>query len=146
MATRGKKSIASLAVLPSAVLDARPEPSKHLTKQEAIEWKLIVDRMPANFFTAEMLPMLSALCQHIVAARRLSTLLENLGEAGFSDLDEVDRLDKILKMRERENKAIASFSTKLRLTPQSRYQPSTAAAKVSNATTSAKPWDFGKTA
>jgi hypothetical protein len=47
----------------------------------------------------------------------------------------------MLAIRERETKAMASLATKMRLTPQSRYLPTTAARAVANAGACGKrPW------
>jgi hypothetical protein len=45
-------------------------------------------------------------------------------------------------MRERETKAMASLARKMRLTPQSRYMPNTAARATADAGTGGKrPWE-----
>ena len=63
--------------------------------------------------------------------------MEQLREISPDDL--VD-YDKLLKMRDRETKAIGDKATKLRLTNQSRYTPQAAATAVKNEIGARKPW------
>ena len=145
MKQRGRKSTASLTVLPTVLKPVETDAPEHLSDQEKAEWKKIVDRMPTGFFTAEMFPMLAALCQHIVSQKKISAIIDGMGQMSATDPEAIKQYDRLLAMRERESRAMASFSTKLRLTPQSRYQPNTAGSKTAGVGSGAiKPWEFGK--
>ena len=62
--------------------------------------------------------------------RRIAGLVDAFETEWLADPDGLVRYDKLLAMADRESKVIASLATKMRLTPQSRYQPNTAARQV----------------
>ena len=68
MAQRGKKSAASLEVVNhSGVTELpRPQPLEELTDEQALEWRLIVNRLPADWFPAETHGILAQYCRHVV--------------------------------------------------------------------------------
>jgi hypothetical protein len=141
MAQRGRKSAQALAIV-RPITEHRPPPPEGLTEQQADEWRAIVGRMPSGFFSREMFGLLGAYCQHASAARVLAGLIDTFRPEWLVDPDGLARFDKLLAMRERETKAMASLATKMRLTPQSRYMPATAARAVANAGTGGKrPWE-----
>ncbi len=87
MATRGRKSAAALSVVP-VTAEQRPAPPEDLTAEQAQEWRAIVARMPADWFTREVQPLLMAYCKHLATFRKLSAAVD-----GF-DLDTaVERAD-----------------------------------------------------
>jgi hypothetical protein len=134
--TMPRKSAASLAV-------ARPElgnkasPPHALSERQRALWLQIVSAKPADWFSPETHPMLAALVAHIETFELL--------EREFRGLDKVDTaerlvwLDRLSKLRERESRAIATLSTKLRLTNQSRYTPK--AAGTASRRTGPAPWE-----
>ena len=135
MGSRGRTSNAALTLVQGGQVSAvhRPVPPNELTPEQADEWTAIVDRMPADWFRREHWPLLTAFCRHVVTHRRVENLIQR--EEGGKRFD-VERYDRLLKMRDRESRAIASLATKMRLTHQSgidRKKPRGAAA--------AKPWD-----
>jgi hypothetical protein len=160
MQQRGRKS-AELQALPE-VLPTRPEPPPYLAEAEAVEWVAIVGRMPATWFTPEMFSVLGNHCCHICLTRELmEELREVQGElkvlrAWLKDpgpgtevdsaemikarvrcLELEERQDKLIAMHLAQSKMVSSTATKLRLTPQSRYQPD----KVVAPAPRKKPWD-----
>ena len=137
----GRKSAASLAVvanLPASL--QRPEPLTDLTDAQAEEWRAVVGRMPLGWFTRETHQVLATYCRHVVNARHLAAMLADFDPSWMTEDDGLKRYDKLLAMADREGKAVASTATKLRLTPQSRYQPDRAATAVSKAGAEEKPW------
>ena len=74
--------------------------------------------MPADWFRPEQLPLLVRFCRHNVAADQIALLIEE-GErrmltAEPEDFDlTVSTLDRLLKMQERESRAIATVATKM---------------------------------
>jgi hypothetical protein len=48
----------------------------------------------------------------------------------------------MIKLRDRESKALGDKATKLRLTNQSRYTPGAAATAAKNASEAKKPWQM----
>lgn len=138
MATRGRKSAASLSVITPGGLEAirRPDPPTELTVEQAHEWRSITNRMPADWFPRETHGMLAQYCRHLVAARRIAQLID-AEEVGDFDLD---RYDQLLKMQEREGRALSSLATRMRLTQQSTYSDKKGKGPVGGGVK--KPWEF----
>ena len=135
-----RRSAASLAVI-NGSLDRRPDPPADLTSQEAEVWAATVSHEAADVFgTAALQQMLKDYCRHLVAAERLGLVIEgHMAKVGGEDTIALKDLDCLLKMRDRETKAVADKATKLRLTNQSRYTPRAASTAAKN-TGPTKPW------
>jgi hypothetical protein len=136
MKQRGRKSAASLSLVsPSGVeVIKRPEPPDDLTDEQSHEWRAIVNRLPADWFPRETHGLLTQYCRHIVAARRLSDLIEHIERKDTIDLDEYD---KALKMQEREGRAISSLATRMRISQQASFTDKTPKGKAGID----KPWE-----
>lgn len=140
MAQRGRKSAASLAIVAS-LNDVRPEPPPELTGAQAAEWRAVTAALPAGWFRREQYGLLAAYCQHASAARLLAMMIDSFQAPWLADPDGLARYDKLLAMRERETKSMASLATKMRLTQQARYMPNAAARATANSRTSPAPWE-----
>jgi hypothetical protein len=135
MGTRGRVSSASLEVARPDNVERvqRPDAPYDLTDDQTEEWWAVVNRMPADWFPRETHALLAQYCRHVVTARRVAQLIASCeGGDGF-DLDEYDQL---LKMQEREGRALSSLATRLRITQQS-----TVSAKVKKPVQGKKPWE-----
>lgn len=117
MGIRGRKSAADLAVIDNSGIVSlhRPAPPSELTDEQADEWRSIVNRLPADWFPRETQPVLAQLCRHITRARRLDTLIR--AEEGQEEVNVKEYRD-LLRSEEEQSRAIASLSTKLRITQQ----------------------------
>jgi hypothetical protein len=117
MAQRGRKSAASLEVVRAEAVQAvrRPGPPAELTDEQAEVWQGVTEALPADWFGAETLPLLSQYCRHVIAARRVAQLIE--ATEGEHDLD-LQQYDTLLKMQEREGRAVSSLATRMRITQQ----------------------------
>lgn len=133
MQQRGRKSLAALAVPSPIETIQRPDAPYDLTDEQADEWRAVVGRMPADWFPRETWPLLSQYCRHIVNARRVAQLIEQA--AGRKDLD-VGEYDALLKVQERETRAISALARSMRLTQQTTYDKS-----KKKPLQVAKPWD-----
>ena len=122
MEGRGRKSTASLAVVASniEVMD-RPRPPAELNREQAAEWISVVDRLPADWFGRETQGLLAQYCRHVVAARRVADLI---AAAELDSECSIKDYDRLLKMQEREGRAMSSLATKMRLSQQSSYDKS----------------------
>jgi len=129
MTQRGRKSAAALEMLPRKTLMERPAPPAELSAAERIEWLAVVDRMPADWFTREVHPLLQQYCRNVCTIRNLTHEYEK------EDLTLKER-DMILAMRDRERKSMESLATKMRLTHQSRYD-----AKKKTGSDLPRPWE-----
>lgn len=133
MTQRGRKSAASLSVnVASIETIPRPDAPYDLTDEQAEEWWAVVNRMPAEWFPRETHGLLAQYCRHVVAARRVAQLV-GACEAE-RDLD-IARYDTLLKMQEREGRALSSLATRMRLSQQTTFDKEK---KKPNQVT--KPW------
>lgn len=103
-----------------------------LTPEQKSEWVAVTNRLPADWFQRENLPLLSQYCRHVVAARRVASLIEECEQGDSFDIEHYDRL---LKMQEREGRALSALATRMRITQQSTYDKS-----KKRPTVSRKPW------
>jgi hypothetical protein len=136
MAQRGRKSASALALMQVAGTTQaiqRPDVPYDLTDDEGAVWRAVVDAEPADWFRPSQLPLLSQYCRHVVRANRVAQLL--LAEEKSESL-EVENYDRLLKMQERESRAIASLATKMRIAQQSTYDKS-----KKKPTLAKRPWD-----
>jgi hypothetical protein len=104
-----------------------------LTDDQAHEWRAVVNRMPAEWFPAEIHPLLAQYCRHVISARHIARLLEKLAQ---SDEFSLNLFDRFLRMQERESRAISSLATRLRITNQSRFSRNKRTGPMV-----AKPWN-----
>ncbi len=123
MGTRGPRSSADLAVAASADVIAieRALPPVELTDEQVAVWRMVVNRMPADWFPAETHPLLAQYCRHTSRARRLAQLLDNMEKAEEVNIKEYRDL---LRSEEEQSRALASLATKLRISQQTRYDKS----------------------
>jgi len=128
-----RKSVAELSVAPDPVeLDRRlPAPSE-LTSVEAQIWHSVVATKPADWFQADCAPVLVAYCKHISAAMQL--------DEWALQTEDPEQYLKLLDARRKETGKIESCATKLRLTPQSRYNAQSANT-ADKAASGHKPWE-----
>lgn len=134
MGTRGPKSAASLEVArPQVEAVQRPDAPYDLTDEQTEEWWAVVNRMPADWFPRETHGLLSQYCRHVVAARRVAQLVA--AEEAGDGLD-LARYDQLLKMQEREGRALSSLATRLRITQQALVSP-----KAKKPEMVKKPWE-----
>jgi hypothetical protein len=166
---RGRKSLEARAIENVVAMSCasspmkRPKAPKELSSDQKVEWNAIVDRMPEDWLTPETCPILTNLCRHIVYARDFAHELEDLNESfkkicfrlrqEHSELEpkevralarmQLDRRGELAKMHGEQTRMIATLSTKLRLTPQSRMQAVTAGRKMfdRNQQPQKMPWE-----
>ena len=141
MAQRGRKSAGSLAVV-SALPGQRCAPPAELTEAQAEIWRAVVATKPADWFTEDSHPLLASFCRHVVSARMLSAAVDDAGSADLADGDELKRMERLLKMRDRETKAVNALARAMRLTQQSRYDHKSSHTAAS-AAAGRKPWEYG---
>lgn len=122
MGARGKRSTQSLAVTKTATIESvqRPDAPYDLTDEQTQEWWAVVNRMPADWFPRETHGLLAQYCRHIVTARRVAQLVS--AEEAREEFD-VEAYDRLLKMQEREGRALSSLATRMRISQQTTYDP-----------------------
>lgn len=135
MGARGPKPRTEVVESPSVEYLERPSPPAELNTLQANEWNAVVGRLPADWFPAETHTMLAQYCKHKSAAEMVSSLIAEMevrdhaategeekpdGDAYF----DLDAYDKLLKMQERESRAITALARSLRFTLQATYDKS----------------------
>lgn len=133
MGTRGRVSAASLEVAKPVQTIQRPDAPYDLTDEQTEEWWAVVNRLPADWFPRETHGVLAQYCRHVVAARRVAQLVN---EAEGGEEFDLDRYDQLLKMQEREGRALSSLATRLRITQQS-----TMSEKAKKPAQVKRPWE-----
>lgn len=122
MGARGRNAGNSLSIVPQGdvVSIPRAKAPAHLTSEQKDLWIDIVNCLPAQHFSTENLPLLSAYCGHVVTEKKLSQLISKVEKS--LDFEFIKEYDELLKMRERESRAISSLATRMRLSQQSIYE------------------------
>lgn len=139
MNSRGRKSSAALAT--PVVLEARrPPPPPDLTDDQAAIWRDTVATMAAGWFNRSHTPLLVAYCRHVTRAAEIERILRRTMAAGSEAT--VGDVDQLLKMAERETRAITACARALRLTHQSQMHPRTAGRAIDRQPSANPPWEF----
>lgn len=117
MGTRGRTSAASLTVAKVSPVETveRQRPPHDLSDEEVEVWSAVVNSEPAGWFSPGNVPLLSQYCRHTIHARRIAELIER---ATADPNLPVSAYDRLLKMQDRESRAIASLATKMRISQQ----------------------------
>ena len=119
MGSRGRKSITDLMIDGSTSVIQRPDAPSTLTDAEADEWRAIVASMPPEHFARIHYPMLTQLCRHVVASRRIAQLIEAVCKQKKLNRAE---LASLLALQAAESSAIIRLCRSMRLTQQSIYK------------------------
>jgi hypothetical protein len=131
MVQRGRKSVASSNVVVIDVAQIKPEPPKHLTKEEARIWTVTVDAMKAGSFPAATHPLLETYCSCVSRARFIGKeLRETDAKTDFK------RYKMLLGMQARTTALMAMLATRLRILPRNNPRQNRHEAPYS------KPWEL----
>lgn len=140
---RGRKSADELAALAitGPLVERRLELPEHLTPDQEAVARAAIDALPARFFSQEQSELLAAYARHVVTARMPSAEIDRWRLQWLNEEGGLERLDRLLKMREREARAVLATARSLRITNQARTRAETAARMVDNEPTGRRPWD-----
>lgn len=135
MGARGRKPASELTVIENGSTEIKPRatPPTRLTQDQQYVWDAVVNRLPADWFPDETLPMLTQYCRHVASGEKIARMLRSVEATDQVDLDDYD---KLLKLQEREGRAISSLATRMRLTQQATYDP-----KKSKGKAGKRPWE-----
>jgi hypothetical protein len=134
MGARGPKSAAELTSIQGFKAKA-PPPDAKLTDAQAAVWKRITASKPGDWFNGDDLFLLAELCRALDMCDRLADAIDAM------DIRNGDTLARRLALRDKEARRVTVLATKLRLTPQSRYDKG-AAATAAKRPNGARPWEF----
>jgi hypothetical protein len=136
--------------------ERRPPPPAQLDARERAIWTKITARLTAEWFTADNAPLLKELCRHIRHADDLSVdlalaraAIDELRKTPGPDSEELAEVTQeyraVLRAHGYQSERIGNLATKLRLTPQARYAPSTAKREAAKVLEGPEPWnDWGE--
>jgi hypothetical protein len=106
----------------------RPEPPNELTERQKTIWRDVIASEDPNFFNSAVLRgLLGDYCRCRATAEGITAVIEASAKVWMQDSESIASHDQLLRMRDREIKAMVILATKLRLTNQSRYIPQSAA-------------------
>lgn len=132
MGMRGPKS--SLDRLKVVQFDtARLPPPDGLNAAESLIWEQALRSKPQEYFHADDLILLREYCRAVAMCDRLAEKCEAANGG--------DTLARYLGLRDKEVRRVTVLATKLRMTPQSRYDKQVAATASRNNATLPKPWE-----
>ena len=114
MQQRGRKGLQALSLVPVAEL-GRAKAPEELTDDEAEIFRVVVASQPADWFTPPTASLLCQYARHVIHARHVAELLERATADKNLKASDYDRL---LRMQERETRAIIWLATKMKITQQ----------------------------
>lgn len=123
MSKRGRKSADELKV--TVNIPQRPDAPADLTPRQAEIWKEAVNQYAVDWFPKETHALLAAYCRHCSTSEDIANRIKAMNPME----EDTQIMDRLYRMQDRESQAIARTATKLRMTPQSKYDPITAARK-----------------
>jgi hypothetical protein len=124
-----RKSAASFAV-PAPIRHevARLAVPPHLGPDAADVWQSIVRALPADYFRAEISPMLERFCVTLARVRQVETLI-----LGCDPATDIERFALLAKLARAESAHAAALARSLRITNQARLNATTAAHRAATA-------------
>lgn len=140
MKSRGRQSIAKLQSLATGQICERPRAPITLTVAQTDLWFEIVNRMPADWFTSENLPLLEAYVRACDIHRKISAKINKI------DIDDgnLDEFSALTQMQNKQAAIMKTLATSMRLTQQSRYRADKASTLTErNKRGGLKPWQSG---
>lgn len=135
MGTRGRTSLAELERPADIVRFERPGAPAELSEEQAELWFVLVNQMPADWFSPETLKLLQA---YVVASSvhdRIAVQLKEFQDAWLTEEDGLRRFARLTEIQGRQAKLMKDLATSMRLTHQSKYRADKAVT-----TASARPW------
>lgn len=135
MGTRGRTSSASLSVAVTKLPSQRPEPPEKLSEAQQAEWRAVVGRMPANWFTRENEALLVEHCRWVERSDALEAALQAAVKDGRTE--EVGGLFGVAKQA---SSTLATLATKMRMSQQARHEKALAATAIKHETNGTRPW------
>lgn len=142
MGTRGRASVAELSAPASVVRFERPGAPARLNEAQADLWFEVVNRMPADWFSAENLPLLEAYVVAVDTHERIAATLKEFQNEWLADDDGLRRFARLTEIQGRQAKLMKDLATSMRLTQQSSYSHKAASTAKAGGKEGRKPWEF----
>ena len=142
MGTRGRTSVAEQLAPASVVRFERPGAPATLSEGQAELWFGIVNRMPADWFSPENLPLLEAYVVSVDTHERIAGQLKEFKNEWLADEDGLRRFARLTEIQGRQAKLMKDLATSMRLTQQSSYSHRASASAKSASASGRKPWEY----
>ena len=122
--------------------ERRPPPPEGMTEAQTKLWRDVVETEPASLFdSAARRHLLRLYCEHATFRADLQGLIDKTPVEAVADPEKASAFEAMLRLRDRETKALVSLATRLRLTNQARFTAQAAATEARNMASGTKPWD-----
>ena len=145
MKQRGRKSTATLAIAsPASDLDQarqRPPAPNDLSDPEKVIWRRVVAAMPAGWFQPEHRDTLSAYCRHATRSVQFNEMASAFTPADVGEKIDLEDLDRIARMADRETRAALALARSMRLTHQAQIRAEKAGKEREKENGESKPWE-----
>jgi len=135
---RGRKSAASLSVVPLVPGQGRPEPPVDLDPLEQQVWREVVDALPGHWCDSAARLILRRLAAQAAVTERQEARLRQLRADGHDDTEAAAELAAAHGVIA---KNVAQLLAQLRATPRSRIVSRTAGSQVEQ-TPKLRPWEI----
>ena len=127
MRQRGRRSSAEMSTLIVGVSRrAPPEAPSDLTDEQAQVWREVVGLLPGDWLLRGAQPILVAYCRHVCRSRSLEIQIAQFGLEWRQSGGDLERLNRLLALSERETRVALACARALRLTPRAQMHPRTA--------------------
>lgn len=118
----------------------RPKAPVTLNEGAREEWTRVVNALPADWFGAETLSILTLYCEHVAEAQALQQMIETVRKTAMKNDESFKRYQDLSRQKESQTRAALSCATKMRMTQQSTYTPKAGATAQNNNGSHPKPW------
>ncbi len=98
-------------------IEPRPTAPTEISDEMASEWDAIVARMPGGWLTREQQPLLVQYVRHILTARRLHQLINQMETDPADEFDEARWL-RLQRAQAVQSGALMALACKMRLIPR----------------------------
>jgi len=140
MKQHGRKSVASLQIVPDQLVRVLPPP-EDLTEPEVSLWRAITESKPSDWFTVDSGPLLAQYVRHVTKATIVAVEVNAFDPEWLKTPDGLKRYEALCRIADKESRALATLGTRLRLTPQSKIMSAGAATTKLAKTPTRQIWE-----
>ena len=140
---RGRKSAASLSVVPIGVSKMLTPPSD-LSADEAKVFAKVAGTKPLEWWDDGSVPLLAQYARATVQADRVAELVRVSSGMILDDPDELGRYRELRKIQNAISNELVSLGRAMRLTQQSRYRADKAESTARKGGGMSRPWQTGE--
>lgn len=123
------------------VSDARIAAPSHLTPEQSVEWRGIVDSLPSDFFRPGDVPLLAAYCVASSFYKRAAADIESRGMV-LTDARGREYVNPAHNLLTSQAASMAQLAQKLRLCPSARVIGKLAGKMAGGPALPKRPWEF----